>query len=287
MFNTTPIVLKSAQDSSVNFVWEIDKLRKIEARFVQRNPDYFIVYLSSHTGCNQSCRFCHLTATGQVLADMVSFGDFLIQANTVLNHYVSLGVKAKKVHFNWMARGEPLLHPFVTGGNLLFKQLAAKAEHLNLEYRFNISTIFPKNVDVDQLHKVWGSVDNIRLYVSLYSTDMDFRKRWLPKAQNPDQIGTCLQKLKDVVDITLHWALITDQNDSRESVEKVVQWIRQYDLGLAKVNLVRYNPNDLIKHGTESINYNQVVDALTSNVAGIKIVPKVGFDVSASCGMFV
>ena len=56
-------VLVSQQDQSVNFVWH-ESEGQIEARYVRRRNDRFIVYLSVQTGCGLGCRMCHLTQTG-------------------------------------------------------------------------------------------------------------------------------------------------------------------------------------------------------------------------------
>lgn len=65
------MILISKEDASANVV-----MGKFEARFVQRTPDYFIIYVSSHQGCNQACRFCHLTQTKQTDMTPASIGDY-------------------------------------------------------------------------------------------------------------------------------------------------------------------------------------------------------------------
>src|SRR6185312_14405072 len=98
---------RSAQDASVNWDRPAD-VGRLEARYVRRCPDYFVVYLSSQTGCAQGCRMCHLTATRQTRLRDVTFGEMIDQAKTVLDHYRREAAPARCVHFNFMARGEPL-----------------------------------------------------------------------------------------------------------------------------------------------------------------------------------
>ena len=65
---------QSGQDASVNWDRPAD-VGRLEARYVRRCPDYFVVYLSSQTGCSQGCRMCHLTATGQTRLRDVTFDE--------------------------------------------------------------------------------------------------------------------------------------------------------------------------------------------------------------------
>ena len=69
----------SNQDASVNWDRPAD-IGRIEARYVRRCQDYVVAYLSSQTGCNQGCRMCHLTATGQTRLRDVTHEEFLQQA---------------------------------------------------------------------------------------------------------------------------------------------------------------------------------------------------------------
>ena len=111
----------------------------LEARFVRRTDDYFAVYVSSHSGCNQACRFCHLTATKQVGMSPAALDDLLTQADAVFGYYdqqIRTGSqpRAQRVNINWMARGEPLLNDtlVVNGGKELLDALAFRARSRRL-----------------------------------------------------------------------------------------------------------------------------------------------------------
>ena len=88
------------------------------------------VYVSSHSGCNQACRFCHLTATKQVGMSPAALDDLLTQVDAVFGYYdqqIRTGSQppAQRVNINWMARGEPLLNDtlVVNGGKELLDAL--------------------------------------------------------------------------------------------------------------------------------------------------------------------
>jgi 23S rRNA (adenine2503-C2)-methyltransferase len=131
----------SQQDASVNWDRPAEPGR-IEARYVRRCPDYVVVYLSSQTGCDHGCRMCHLTATGQTRQRDVTYGEFIEQAETVLEYYRHEAPPARSVHFNFMARGEPLANPvFLANADELLGELARRAVALNLRPRYLVSTI--------------------------------------------------------------------------------------------------------------------------------------------------
>lgn len=284
------LVLHSEIDESVNFVTPHQDGGAFEARYVRRQEDYFITYLSSHSGCKKACRFCHLTATKQVMMDHATVSLYQAQARQVLAHYDTQKASTR-VNYNFMARGEPLANPTVIGDwQGVYGPLRDMAEQRNLVSKFNISTIMPEEIADKDLYDIFGNT-GAQIYYSLYSMEEKFRKRWLPKSISPhlalDKLLAWQQKTGQLV--TLHWAFIEGQNDDLETLERIILAVLYRDLKV-KFNLVRYNPYSSAqgKEPSEEIiqrNFDYINKAFGHPAS--RIVPRVGFDVKASCGMFV
>lgn len=280
-------------DNSVNFVdWQPDG-GAFESRYVRREgADYMIAYVSSHTGCNKSCRMCHLTQTGQTMMKEAAVIHYLSQVEPIFEHHKALGQSANRVNFNFMARGEPLANRVVREHwGLLAGSLTNMARSYNFETsNLNLSTIMPGEMLGHDLHKLFRHPDT-NFYYSLYSMKPEFRRRWLPKALHPD---VALNKLADWQQATgkqvaLHWAFIKDENDDLETLDEIILAVRSRDLRV-KFNAVRYNPYS-DKQGMEpddaivERNFNILQEAFGGSSS--RIVPRVGRDVAASCGCFL
>ena len=315
--NQTPGVkiLYSQEDNSVNFVFPNGQ----EARYVRRSNDYFIVYVSSHGGCDQACRMCHLTQTKQTEMVAATTEEMMHQVAVVFAHYAS-GLNTgkiepvKKIHINWMARGEPLLNEsLLTDWNEITTRISYLAKDLAIkDLSFKISTIIPK-FDAEFLLKkgfvtsgsyiaaTLGALCHNKfkpeLYYSMYSLNPEFRKRWLPKAA---EVGGVLEDLsmgqwmagmsgEGKFRLVLHWPYIEGENDSAEEATAIATFIKSCGLK-AKFNLVRYNPYSEAQ-GRESSqevlerNFKIIESAMTE--PGSRIVPRVGKDIFASCGQFI
>jgi adenine C2-methylase RlmN of 23S rRNA A2503 and tRNA A37 len=289
-----PRILKSEIDPSVNFVWDIAPGEALEARYVRRKPEYLACYLSTQTGCAQACRMCHLTATGQNHPRDASFNEVIEQARTVLDYYSRNAPGAATVHFNFMARGEPLSSDLIVDDSRkLFLRLGDMAASYGLLPRFLISTIMPKTIPFG-LPWIFPDV-HPEIYYSLYSMDPKFRKRWLPRAMEAERALDALKEwqrhTKKIVRI--HHALISGENDNWvgnfSDVRQIAEAVRKRGLR-ADFTLVRYNPPGE-KYGSEpdQETYQRYAAELQTELpmSRIKTIDRVGFDVAASCGMFV
>ncbi len=293
MSSTPPagyVAHSSRQDASVNWDKPADTGR-IEARYVRRRPDDFVVYLSSQTGCDQACRMCHLTATGQTPLRDVTHAEFLEQADTVLGYYQAGMAKAKSVHFNFMARGEPLANEYLLShADQLLGDLADRAVALRLRPRYLVSTIFPRSLG-DRLLEDIFTTHHPEIYYSLYSMNEAFRRRWLPKAlpaeEALDRLASWQRSSYKIFKV--HYAFIASENDSEADVHAICDALEQRRL-MVHVNIVRYNPASPGRHGVEPpeeiVQRNAQIFRSRLPQSRVIVVPRVGFDVAASCGMF-
>lgn len=280
----------SAHDASVNWDRPAD-VGRIEARYVRRCADYFVVYLSSQTGCAQGCRMCHLTATGQARLRDLGHAEMLEQADVVLDHYRRRAPPARGVHFNFMARGEPLANAhLLADADGLLGELSRRAVALGLKPRHLVSTILPAELGRRRLDDVFVT-HHPEVYYSLYSMDEGFRRRWLPRAL---PAGEGLDRLADWQRATyklckIHYAFIEGENDAEADVRAVCDALERRKL-LVHVNVVRYNPFDPARHGREPaeevVLRNAAIFRERLPYARVKVIPRVGLDVAASCGTF-
>lgn len=286
--------LDSREDASVNFIQKTPDQGAWEARYVQRQADYAIAYLSSHTGCKHACRFCHLTATGQTMMQPATLEDFVRQAEQVLAVYRERreqGMPAiDRLHFNFMARGEALSNPSLCQqSQAVFQALRAVAGREGItQVKFLVSTIYPRDF-TGNLAESFSDPDVI-LYYSLYSMNPAFRKRWLGQAHPAEIALDAIASYQQTTgnEVVLHWAFIEGANDQDESIDAIAQAVTARGLRV-RFNLVRYNPHDQ-RHGQEptEARLQQLFDRLGRqlNNPNSRIVPRVGRDVYASCGMF-
>lgn len=293
---------QSQIDQSINYTEELGN-SIIESRFVKRETDQTIAYLSSHNGCRMACRFCHLTATRQVEMEDVTPESYGKQLLTVLKG----ASPTARLNINFMARGEPLANKYLleswAGIDIQLDEAIKKAWGDNKEFlkvKKNISTIVPNTLKLDGpkvdrdraaiifAHSMTPTATmgiiskDLNIYWSLYSVSEKFRKRWMPKAATPQQCVEFFDRFPEG-NLVVHMAFIEGENDSMQDIRDVRNYLKDNFSEMPKINIVRYNPASP-KHGIESSKILDIQEGLGSTC---KIVDRVGFDVAASCGMFL
>lgn len=274
-------------DDSVNFISKSGN-SFVECRYVKRDENQVVVYLSSHNGCKMACRFCHLTSTKQTSMKDVEPHGFDEQAFQVLNYWSTNKRTGKETHvnFNFMARGEPFANKYISnyGHWMQIRHYLWCYSHIDkLIPSYNISTILPENAP----NLKWFVQNDTKIYWSLYSPLEKFRKRWLPKAMHPDIAAKKVNDFRELGGkVVLHNAFIKDENDTNEQLDALVAFIEMNSLHDLDYNIVRYNPY-APKYGEESHRMNEIYDILSSVMKGkVQLIERVGRDVNASCGTF-
>ena len=141
-----------------------------------------------------------------------------------------------------------------------------------------------------ELHKIFRVI-HPNIYYSIYSVDPKFRKKWLRNALPVEEALGMLQDWQDRSKkiVKLHWSFIKDENDSITDVVNLSNAVTKSGLRV-DINLVRYNPYSE-KYGSETdeciIYRNHSVLSSFFPESKIRIIDRVGFDVKASCGMFI
>lgn len=274
-------------DHSINYVSKED-IGTLEARYVRRNPTKVSIYVSSQTGCDHACRMCHLTSSKQTKYRDTSIDEFQRQFNTVFMDVPNKEL-LKRVHVNFMARGEPLSNIYIQQQSTsVLRPMLDAIMNTGVSPRFCISTIMPVSIADMKLTDIFNVI-HPELYYSLYSNNVDMRKRWLPKSLPVEQAITKLVEWQQFTNKIprIHFPFIKDVNDNEQEIVNLVEIINKQGLKV-NVNIPAYNPNE--NGGTESENHVIVrnVKILEEGLAcKVKLIPKVGFDVKASCGMFV
>lgn len=291
------VLLESKIDPSSNLYQD-----GFECRYVQREDGArVIIYLSSHKGCDRACRMCHLTQTGQTDMTPATIEDFVAQAHAALKmgEKRHTGQMANVVHFNFMSRGEPLLNPTIrTNFDELADQLARAVKDYsyldNIEgVKFLVSTILSGMYERDEHGGVIGGLSDLPfkrhkpdIYYSLYSLKPDFRKRWLPKAENAKEM---LRILSNYIfrggKVVIHGAFILGENDEIEDVEPMARMIVGY--GIPRFNIVRFNPPEGSRYReSDDDQLDLIKQVLESAGLRVQMVDRVGTDIYASCGQF-
>ena len=119
-----------------------------------------------------------------------------------------------------------------------------------------------------------------------------FRRRWLPKAL-PAEIAldrlTQWQRSAHKI-VSLHHAYIAGENDSEVDVHQICDAVEERGL-MVNINIVRYNSPDPSRCGVEPdesiVQRNADIYRSRFPQSRVTVIPRVGFDVAASCGMFL
>jgi 23S rRNA (adenine2503-C2)-methyltransferase len=278
--------IESKTDPATNTVWKAEPNGYYEVRYADKMA-YEVIYLSAQSGCNQGCRFCHLTTSGQTSYVNAKRDDIYKQALCGLeqcrDHSDDLGL----VHYNWMARGEPLNNPTVNSDTLFI--LSEMAMQKGMRARHLISTIIPRDFCiraefVDRFYHLQPEI-----YWSLYTVDEDKRKHFMPNAA---PVPAAVEKLLRWQEhsrkvIKVHFSVVPNLNDSKEDIEQLAYLLHGTGLR-TDFNLIEFNAPEGVdaKPALSVEEARDIILSIMPKPTQVFIIPRIAPDAYVSCGMF-
>src|SRR5690606_15412150 len=203
----------------------------------------------------------------------------------------------------FMARGEPLLNPLVHNSwDELSEEILKtiySATGVTVPVHFLISTIFPMTLSAEKTETMLlvmaNSTTPPRIYYSAYPCPQDTRRKWVPKGHMLfrsmmflDLYGGELQDygMDDLNKI--HFPVIKGVTDDLDFHRTFTSKMCIAGRPVDSINLIRYNP-PYVGHSEEADDetYEKVAEIYREYGYRVKIIPRVGADVKASCGTFL
>lgn len=277
---------------------------------IQTDKNKYTVIISSSSGCQMSCSFCHLTQNKKPFHNISEeeITENVIDAIEFVANREGAKFTDRYIKLCYMGEGEPILDMEKTGGsagNILSlvyeKGLAAGLDGID------ISTCMPKIperyleqvIKMDQLCKMIGFNLNpvnhndpdrsiVRLFYSLHHYNQTVRNIIIP---NSMRIDGALELLKEVseqgVNVVYHYMFINGVNDSDNDVQNLISFVNSSpNFKDSEFRVLRYNQG---RNGQEeSDQITNIVKKLSDEleVKKFKVQFSAGEAINAACGMF-
>lgn len=265
--------IPSKLDKTVKYVTLLDDGLITEASYINKDDGKDIICLSTHTGCNLGCKFCHTTdCKNVVIVRPLDAGEIFRIAREIARSEVLDPARTLLVSF--MGCGEPMLNPELPFALSMIHQLGPKV-------RFALATLLPIGTSLDELD-VQGF--DVKVHLSLHFTEDHVRREWMPFAS---QIVPSIRQLYEYQQrgnrAEIHYALIDGINDSEEDAKRLVELLQGKNIS---VKLIKYNRRLSLEHQPSSSDVLKRFREILGDFPHEYYEPP-GIDVGSSCGAFL
>jgi adenine C2-methylase RlmN of 23S rRNA A2503 and tRNA A37 len=241
------------------------------------SPGFF---LSSSVGCKYKCMHCYLKHNNAFntvgVEDQVKLFKNAIMVMKDLNY----DQYYRGVSLRFMGQGDALENPLFTQNTIKALEKESKINHISF------STIFPKfDPKTTQLFKYCIGIAPTRAYLSVGSFITKRRRKILPKALDLNSAIEYFHNYLPQIQLRLHWTPIAELNASiSEEIWNAISLFKKYNY-LDKVRLIKYNSVPASRfHGVNDIN--DVLNEFINQQIPCDVLPSIGTEIKAACGMF-
>lgn len=284
-------VRNSSIDKTKKFLFGIPGTNeKIESVLISEKGRNTIC-VSTQAGCNAGCEFC---ATGKIgFKKNLSPGEILAQIYTVTRE-----IGEKPTNIVYMGMGEP----FLNYDNVIksLKIITDEKGYGLSSRKITVSTIGFKD-KIKKFAEDLTSVDNklirnIKLALSLHSTDRGLREKIIPLSKkNPlpeiyDELNYFYKTTKNKV--TFEYIYFEGLNDTKNDVNRLSRLVKMFP---CNINLIPFHPIDfplaepLKRYSGKEFSLSKIklfdfINRLKKNGVIVNLRNSAGVDIYAACG---
>lgn len=269
--STVSKVLKDP-DGTIKLQITLQDGRAVETVLLTDKEDRKTACVSCQAGCAMKCAFCQ---TGQLgLARN-------LEPQEIIEQFLFLEAECGKLdNIVFMGMGEPMMNlPAIRKSISILTD--KKGRNLSSR-RITLST----SGVIKGIYDLADNGPQIRLAVSLTTADSDLRNELMPvNKTNP------LPELREAIKyyaektgkrVTLEAALLSEKNTSKESVERMIDFVKDIDVN---INLIPWNPvNGLPFSEPSSKEIRNFVNILENARINVTLRTKRGRKIGGACG---
>jgi 23S rRNA (adenine2503-C2)-methyltransferase len=270
----------SEVDATQKFRIRLDDGLYTEVAYIDKNDGKDILCVSTHTGCNLKCKFCHTKDMEGTVRPLK--WEELSNSVTFIYEKLKLQENNRTLLVSYMGAGDPL-------DNISNLQISMDyVNHVYKNSRFAISTLMPKQqwLYFFSFAKYVLEKDiNLKVHLSLHFTNEELRKVWMPAATNIKASIAALEFYHQITNqpVEIHHTLIDGVNDSKEDMHDLADLLFGRNI---PVKFLLYNKKDGCQEGPSN-NVDLFMDYLGTQGIQTEFYMPPGRSVGASCGMFL
>lgn len=275
--------IKSSLDKTVKYVFRLNDGVIMETSYIDNGTGKDIICVSSQTMCSMGCSFCHLTDyVGKVKLRNMNFSE-IIESVDFIYRDLNL-VNNRLLLVSYMGMGEAVMN----SDNVLISMKKLMQSYENI--RFGMATSLPKGkwknfIKIAEVVK--ESKIPLKIHLSLHYTRDLQRNEFMPGSLNIKPSISALEFYHQITGnpVEIHYTLIKGQNDTIEDSWNLISLIENREI---PVKFLRFSPkenDDNEETDKKRISYFR--EKLEESGIKTEYYEPPGFDVAASCGMFL
>lgn len=223
----------SEVDSTVKYIFTLDGNGperggglKTEMSYINKEDGKIIICVSTHTGCDYKCKFCHLTTDKKLQKTRkLDWTEIATGVSYILSDMKARS-KEKTLLVSYMGAGEPLIN---TANIIVASNEIKMTNHTFKNVRFAISTMIPFN-KLQELFKLADAMKHheLKIHYSLHSTEKKTREELMPFALDHTTVLPVLKYINKIyqnIDTEIHYTPLRNKHGHIKNTEQY-EWMK-------------------------------------------------------------